>query len=136
MKLVLNIKWFLLFCFSMFLWNLFRKYLEKVAWFHYKTCTVICYSFWHSRKRYSKSDANFNIWQLVEMTWSTPKRVNLTIVQQKNKQISRTLRNDSNYSRVWNKCTPLNKRSPLENLAKRLIVAPFLPYTMKSGIRP
>ena len=34
------------------------------------------------------------------------------------------------YSRVW------NKRSPLENLAKRIIVAPFLPYTMKSGIRP
>ena len=40
------------------------------------------------------------------------------------------------YSRVWNKRTPLNKRSPLENLAKRIIVAPFLPYTMKSGIRP
>ena len=32
-KLVLNIKWFLLFCFSMFLWNSFRKDLEKVAWF-------------------------------------------------------------------------------------------------------
>ena len=29
--------------------------------------------------------------------------------------------------RVWNKRTPLNKRSPLENLAKRIIVAPFLP---------
>ena len=42
----------------------------------------------------------------------------------------------SRYSRVWNKRTPLNKRSPLENLAKRIIVAPFLPYTMKSGIRP
>ena len=41
-----------------------------------------------------------------------------------------------NYSRVWNKRTPLNKRSPLENLAKRIIVAQFLPYTMKSGIRP
>ena len=40
------------------------------------------------------------------------------------------------YSRVWNKCTPLNKRSPLENLSKRIIVGPFLPYTMKSGIRP
>ena len=40
------------------------------------------------------------------------------------------------YSRVWNKRTPLNKRSPLENLAKRIIVAPFLPYTMKSRIRP
>ena len=37
------------------------------------------------------------------------------------------------YSRVWNKRTPLNKRSPMENLAKRIIVAPFLPYTMKSG---
>ena len=42
----------------------------------------------------------------------------------------------ANYSRVWNKHTPLNKRSPLENLSKRIIVAPFLPYTMKSGIRP
>ena len=40
------------------------------------------------------------------------------------------------YSRVWNKRTPLNKRSPLENMSKRIIVAPFLPYTMKSGIRP
>jgi hypothetical protein len=40
------------------------------------------------------------------------------------------------YSRVWNKHTPLNKRSPLENLSKRIIVALFLPYTMKSGIRP
>ena len=40
------------------------------------------------------------------------------------------------YSRVWNKRTPLNKRSPLESLSKRIIVAPFLPYTMKSGIRP
>ena len=40
------------------------------------------------------------------------------------------------YSRVWNKRTPLNKRSPLENLAKIIIVAPFLPYIMKSGIRP
>ena len=39
------------------------------------------------------------------------------------------------YSRVWNKRTPLNKHSPLEKLAKRIIVAPFLPYTMKSGIR-
>ena len=39
------------------------------------------------------------------------------------------------HSRVWNKRTPLNKRSLLENLAKRIIVAPFLPYTMKSGIR-
>ena len=29
------------------------------------------------------------------------------------------------YSRVWNKRTPLNKPSPLENLAKRIIVAPF-----------
>ena len=40
------------------------------------------------------------------------------------------------YSRVWNKRTPLNKPSPLKNLAKRIIVAPFLPYTMKSGIKP
>ena len=40
------------------------------------------------------------------------------------------------YYRVRNKRTPLNKRSPLENLAKIIIVAPFLPYTMKSGIRP
>ena len=39
-------------------------------------------------------------------------------------------------SRVWNKRTPLNKRSAPENLSKRIIVAPFLPYTMKSGIRP
>ena len=39
------------------------------------------------------------------------------------------------YSRVRNRRTPLNKRSPLENLSKRIIVAPFLPYTMKSGIR-
>ena len=40
------------------------------------------------------------------------------------------------YSRVWNKRTHLNNRSPLENLLKRITVAPFLPYTMKSGIRP
>ena len=31
----------------------------------------------------------------------------------------------TSYSRVWNKLTPLNKRSPLENFAKRIIVAPF-----------
>ena len=57
-KLVLNIKWFLLFCFSIFLWNSFRKDLEKVVWFHYKTCTmctVICYFFfWHCRKQIFK----------------------------------------------------------------------------------
>ena len=47
------------------------------------------------------------------------------------------------YSRVWNKRTPLNKCSPLENLAKRISVAPFLPNTytaeigsIKSGIWP
>ena len=42
----------------------------------------------------------------------------------------------THYSRVWNKRSPLNKHSPLENLAKRISVAPFLPYTIKSGIRP
>ena len=46
------------------------------------------------------------------------------------------------YSRVWNKRSPLNKRSPW-NSAKRISVAPFIPYTyttkigsMESGIRP
>ena len=33
------------------------------------------------------------------------------------------------YSRVWNKRSPLNKHSPLENLAKTISVAPFIPYT-------
>ena len=51
-------------------------------------------------------------------------------------QLTNVIRPSLNYSRVWNKRTPLNKRSPLENLAKRIIVAPFLPYTMKSEIRP
>ena len=37
------------------------------------------------------------------------------------------------YSRVWNKRTPLNKRSPLENLAKRIIVAPF--FTLYYEVR-
>ena len=50
--------------------------------------------------------------------------------------MSRSVNHKLYYSRVWNKRTPLNKRSPLENLAKIIIVAPFLPYTMTSGIRP
>ena len=37
------------------------------------------------------------------------------------------------YSRVWNKRTPLNKRSLLENLAKRIIVAPF--FTLYYEVR-
>ena len=37
------------------------------------------------------------------------------------------------YSRVWNKRTPLNKRSPLENLAKRIIVALF--FTLYYEVR-
>ena len=37
------------------------------------------------------------------------------------------------YSRVWNKRTPLNKRSHLENLAKRIIVAPF--FTLYYEVR-
>ena len=37
------------------------------------------------------------------------------------------------YSRVWNKRTPLNKRGPLENLAKRIIVAPF--FTLYYEVR-
>ena len=38
-----------------------------------------------------------------------------------------------NYSRVWNKRTPLNKRSPMENLAKRIIVALF--FTLYYEVR-
>ena len=41
--------------------------------------------------------------------------------------------NPLNYSRVWNKRTPLNKHSPLENLAKRIIVAPF--FTLYYEVR-
>ena len=37
------------------------------------------------------------------------------------------------YSRVWNKRSPLNKHSPLENLAKRISVAPF--FTLCYGVR-
>ena len=37
------------------------------------------------------------------------------------------------YSRVWNKRSPLNKHSPLENLAKRINVAPF--FTLCFGVR-
>ena len=37
------------------------------------------------------------------------------------------------YSRVWNKRSPLNKHSPLENLAKRIIVAPF--FTLYYEVR-
>ena len=54
------------------------RQLEKAAWFQYKTCTAIhSYSLMHTKtkkqKKYSKFDANFNIWQPVEMTWSTHK---------------------------------------------------------------
>ena len=51
-------------------------------------------------------------------------------------RILKNVASNFSYSRVWNKRTPLIKRSPMENLAKRIIVAPSLPYTMKSGIRP
>ena len=44
---------------------------------------------------------------------------------------SKRLRNM--YSRVWNKRTPLNKRSPLEYLTKRIIVAPF--FTLYYEVR-
>ena len=37
------------------------------------------------------------------------------------------------YSRVWNKCSPLNKHSPLENLAKIISIAPF--FTLCYGVR-
>ena len=37
------------------------------------------------------------------------------------------------YSRVWNKRSPLNKYSPLENLAKRISVAPF--FTLCYGVQ-
>ena len=37
------------------------------------------------------------------------------------------------YSRVWNKRSPLNKHSPLENLAKKISVAPF--FTLCYGVR-
>ena len=37
------------------------------------------------------------------------------------------------YSRVWNKRSPLNKHSPMENLAKRISVAPF--FTLCYGVR-
>ena len=37
------------------------------------------------------------------------------------------------YSRVWNKRSPLNKYSPLENLAKRISVAPF--FALCYGVR-
>ena len=36
-------------------------------------------------------------------------------------------------SRVWNKRSPLNKHSPLENLAKRISVAPF--FTLYYEVR-
>merc|ERR1740123_2866460 len=52
-----------------------------------------------------------------------------------NKESCDTLSQDlySTYSRVWNKRTPLNKRSPLENLPKRIIVAPF--FTLYYEVR-
>ena len=37
------------------------------------------------------------------------------------------------YSRVWNKRSPLNKHSPLENLGKRISVAPF--FTLYYEVR-
>ena len=37
------------------------------------------------------------------------------------------------YSRVWNKRSPLNKHSPLENLAKRISLAPF--FTLYYEVR-
>ena len=40
---------------------------------------------------------------------------------------------ESLYSRVWNKRSPLNKHSPLENLAKRISVAPF--FTLYYEVR-
>ena len=37
------------------------------------------------------------------------------------------------YSRVWNKRSPPNKHSPLENLAKRISVVPF--FTLYYEVR-
>ena len=61
---------------------------------------------------------------------------NIDTTQQQWKNINdsaNAMRAVPTYSRVWNKRSPLNKHSPLENLAKRISVAPF--FTLCYGVQ-